>query len=465
MARAPVDDAYLEYYGFTQDPFAERVSGLRFFLARRKEVLEQLQRPSAQGLQIIVGPKGSGKTLLRQALVATSNKQSTQSLVINASQDTRPLLEQIGQILNGYPCTLELILTHVERHAQQGRVTYLMVDDAHQLKDSELISLQQLALGSQPSALRVFLFAESRLVTRLKSLIKDQSLYQVLELHPYDLAQTRAYLSQRLALAGGDLSCFTDEQIDYIHQASAGWPGAINQIAREELTEGLYDTPQASSNPPRRTLPWIHALALTILGITLAALFWVKEIPWIGSLTQSESQPTPEQQPELNPDAPIDINGNGQRLPLPQVAEGEPIVRDPLAAAAGGETEHALKTKSPATPKPVAPPASTTSSSKATSGVTNANQWYLTQSASHYTIQLVASRSEQNIQTLLQQGQQYRYFVKQQQGQKFYVLTYGSFSSQQAAQAAIRNLPAALRTDTPWVRSFSGIQQEIQQGR
>lgn len=115
MARAPVDDAYLEYYGFTQDPFAERVSGLRFFLARRKEVLEQLQRPSAQGLQIIVGPKGSGKTLLRQALVATSNKQSTQSLVINASQDTRPLLEQIGQILNGYPCTLELILTHVER--------------------------------------------------------------------------------------------------------------------------------------------------------------------------------------------------------------------------------------------------------------------------------------------------------------------------------------------------------------
>lgn len=459
MARVPVDDAYLGYYGFTQDPFAERVSGLRFFLARRKEVLEQLQRPHAQGalVQVIIGPKGSGKTLLRQALVATSNKQSTQSIVISANQEARPLLEQIGQVLNCYPCTPELILTHIERHAQQGRVLYFIVDDAQQLKDAELLSLQQLAYAAPPSAVRVFLFAESRLATRLKGLVDDQSLYQILELHPYDLAQTRAYLSQRLALAGGDLSCFNEEQIDYIHQASAGWPGGINQIAREELTEGLFDTSQPL-HQTRRGLPWVHGLALTVLGALLAALFWVKEIPWIGSLTQSESQPVPEQQPEVDPNAPTEIDGNGQRLPLPQVAEDEPLVRDPLAAAAGGETEHELKPKSAPSAQPV-----TTASSKASSGATDVNAWYKAQSASHYTIQLMASRSEQNIQALQQQqGQHYRYFMKQQQGQKFYVLTYGSFSTQQAAQAAIRNLPAALRTDTPWVRSFSGIQQEIQ---
>ena len=38
----------------------------------------------SQLLLVVTGPQGSGKTLLRQALVASTNKQAVQSVVVSA---------------------------------------------------------------------------------------------------------------------------------------------------------------------------------------------------------------------------------------------------------------------------------------------------------------------------------------------------------------------------------------------
>ena len=60
-------------------------------------------------------------------------------------------------------------------------------------------------------------------------------------------------------------------------------------------------------------------------------------------------------------------------------------------------------------------------------------------------------------------GAEYHYFRKQHQGQPLYVVTYGSFATRDAAQVALRSLPAKVQAGKPWQLNLAGIQQEIAQ--
>ena len=88
MTSQQSDEAFVEHYQFRHDPFTPRVPGFKFYPAQRKPVLAQLhQLARYSALMLVVsGPLGSGKTLLRQALVASSNKQSVVSVVVSARQ-------------------------------------------------------------------------------------------------------------------------------------------------------------------------------------------------------------------------------------------------------------------------------------------------------------------------------------------------------------------------------------------
>ncbi|MCY1298834.1 Cell division protein DamX [compost metagenome] len=81
-------------------------------------------------------------------------------------------------------------------------------------------------------------------------------------------------------------------------------------------------------------------------------------------------------------------------------------------------------------------------------------------------MQILGTRSESSAQAFVrQQGSGYRYFKKTHQGQPLYVVTYGSFTTRQAAQAAIKSLPAKVQAGKPWPRTFASIQQEAQARR
>ena len=86
MTSLHADEAFLGHFQLTHNPFAPRVPGFKFFPAQRKPVLGQLHHLArySQLLLVVTGPEGSGKTLLRQALVASTNKQSVQSVVVSA---------------------------------------------------------------------------------------------------------------------------------------------------------------------------------------------------------------------------------------------------------------------------------------------------------------------------------------------------------------------------------------------
>jgi DamX protein len=108
-------------------------------------------------------------------------------------------------------------------------------------------------------------------------------------------------------------------------------------------------------------------------------------------------------------------------------------------------------------PKPVA----------TTSAKTGAvNDWYAAQAGSRYTLQILGARAEDSAQAFVREhGAQYHYFKKQHQGQPLYVVTYGSFGTREAAQAALKSLPDKVQAGKPWPRTFASIKHEMAQVR
>src|SRR5690606_4693021 len=172
MTSLHADEAFLAHYQFSHDPFAARVPGFKFFPAQRKPVLGQLHHLArySQLLLVVAGPEGSGKTLLRQALVASTNKQAVQSVVISHGvTDRETLLRQVAQGLSVAQSDVRSLLAQCAQLSLTGQEVYLLVDDAHQLDDGALKAVLALAAGGEEGRPHVFLFAEHALLERLET--------------------------------------------------------------------------------------------------------------------------------------------------------------------------------------------------------------------------------------------------------------------------------------------------------
>ncbi|MGE8460985.1 MAG: SPOR domain-containing protein [Pseudomonas capeferrum] len=541
MTSLHADEAFLDHYQLSHDPFAPRVPGFKFFPAQRKPVLGQLHHLArySQLMLVVTGPLGSGKTLLRQALVASTNKQSVQSVVVSArgASDAASVLGQVAQSLEVAQPEVQAILSKVVQLALTGQEVYLLVDDAEQLDESALQALLELAAGVPEGRPHVFLFGESSLIAGLDELSIEEERFHVIELAPYSEEETREYLEQRLDGAGRGIEVFTREQIVDIHEHSDGWPGTINQVARDTLIEAMIASRSTAKRPSMGLkMPKKHVLALSavvVVAVAAAVLMPKKgdkapaEVPAAqAQLPLGEGQPGAAQANNGNPA--IEFSGSSQPMPLPLVGQSQPVMREPLAQAAGmGDGEEgspagntALQPGNPPTvttiappqgvpagpapvpaqpiasapvqpvapaPKPVATqpakqvapakpapaptqvasakPAAKPAEKPVASGSAGGG-WYAGQKPGNYVVQILGTSSEASAQAFVKaQGGDYRYFKKNLQGKPLYVVTYGSFANRDAAVAAIKNLPAKVQAGKPWPRTVASVQQELASAR
>ncbi|MEQ4312745.1 AAA family ATPase [Pseudomonas syringae] len=535
MTSLHADEAFLGHYQLSHDPFAARVPGFKFFPAQRKPVLGQLHHLArySQLLLAVTGPQGSGKTLLRQALVASTNKQSVQSVVVSArgAGDAAGVLQQVAQSLSVAQPEMQAILSQVVQLGLTGQEVYVLVDDAEQLGDSALEALLGLAAGTPEGRPHVFLFGEPSLLDRLDQMCADLQgdvegeRFHVIELQPYTEEETREYLAQRLEGAGQGIALFTADQITDIHEQSDGWPGAINQVARDSMIEAMIASRSAVKRPSVGfKMPKKHVLALgavVIVAVAAAVL-----IPGRGNKTGTtadapasaqaqlplgEGKPTAQQSNNGGPA--IEFAGNSQPMPLPMNGNSQPVMRGPLAEAAGSSDadEDAVPTGSPAQPPTVtttappagvpagqaaaqtprssipaptpaapapapaakpapaqvatakpAPAAKPAEKPAAAAKPTTGGSWYSSQAPGHYVVQILGTSSEATAQAYIaEQGGEYRYFKKTLQGKPLYVVTYGNFPDRAAALAAIKVLPAKVQAGKPWPRTVASVQQEL----
>ncbi|MGE8344330.1 AAA family ATPase [Pseudomonas helleri] len=525
MTSLHADEAFLGHFQLTHDPFAPRVPGFKFFPAQRKPVLGQLHHLArySQLLLVVTGPEGSGKTLLRQALVASTNKQSVQSVVVSArgAGDAAGILRQVAQTLNVARPEVDAILKQVVQLALTGQEVYLLVDDAEQLDDSAQEALLGLAAGTPEGRPHVFLFGEPSMIAGLEQLSGDEERFHVIELQPYTEEETREYLAQRLEGAGRGIELFSAQQISDIHESSGGWPGIINQVARDAMIEAMIASRSAVKRPSMGfKMPKKHVLAIgAVVVVAVAAAVLIPgrgKTPTAPNAEQGQL-PLGQAAPKNGANPSIDFAGSSQPMPLPLVGQSQPVMRGPLAEAAGGISEGddggapavdggvanpptvtttappagvpsgpapapaprptpapAVAASKPApapAAKPAPAPAPKPAAKPAEKPVTVAKaapggSWYAGQPASNYVVQIVGTSSEASAQNVAKElGGEARYFKKSLNGKPLYVVTYGNFPSHAAATAAIKNLPAKTQAGKPWPRTVASVQQELAAAR
>lgn len=521
MTSLHADEAFLGHYQLNHDPFAPRVPGFKFFPAQRKPVLGQLHHLArySQLLLVVTGPQGSGKTLLRQALVASTNKQTVQSVVVSArgAGDSAGVLRQVAQALDVAQAEIDAILKQVVQLALTGQEVYLLVDDAEQLDESALEALLALAAGAPEGRPHVFLFGESSMIAQLEALQLEEERFHVIELQPYTEEETREYLEQRLEGAGRGIELFTANQISDIHESSEGWPGNINQVARDAMIEAMIASRSAVKRPSMGfNMPKKHVLAISAVVVVAVAAAWLmpgrSKAPTAPANEQAQL-PLGQGSPQAGGAPSVEFAGNTQPTPLPLVGNSQPVMRAPLAEAAGGITEGddgvpvegssatpptvttvappagvpagpaptptakpapaptQVATAKPA-PAPVAKPApapakpaavaAKPAEKPATVAKAAGGTWYSGQAPGNYVVQILGTSSETAAQNFVkEQGGEYRYFKKVLNGKPLYVITYGNFASRDAAVSAIKALPAKVQAGKPWPRTVASVQQEL----
>lgn len=496
------NNSFIRHYGLQHNPFST-ASSFQFFRARRREVLEQLIHFArySQLMLAVTGPRGSGKTVLRHAVVAAS-KETALNVVVSAlkNSDTAGIAQQLAYALQCSNADVMSLLHAVEQSVLAGKEVQLLVDDAEVLDGSALALLQRLAAGSGKTRCRVFLFGEPALQTLLQTVDSaDGFEYHLVELEPWQSEEVEEYLQQRLQAAGQDLDLFTDQELGILLERGQGWPGVINQLAQELLLARMQgEQLEPASASPRRTmpaLPYRHLLALLVTAF-LFVFAWYQlddresKQPAAGpagpAQGQAAAQPQRRVMLDIQPGEPVDAPARQVQQPArpapvepqapvisetaPGPAREEAVAVAPEPPAVAKETPAAAAPASgqqpAATPKTQPQPAARTkprvAAAVAEHRAANGDNWYAAQPAQSYTLQLFATASEQNARQFVQaNGNQFHYFRKIHQGQQLFVVTNGRFDNAAAARNAAERLPESIRRNKPWPRTFASIQQEM----
>jgi type II secretory pathway predicted ATPase ExeA len=243
------------YYGFTKTPFGRDLpaSALHRHRAQQEAVARIAFTITDRGLGVLTGEVGAGKTVAVRAAVATLDRsRHTVIYLPNPSVGQTGIYAAIVTSLGALPRyrKAELIaqatnLLATEEH-ERGRVTVLIVDEAHLLGAGELEELRLLTNAEMDShsPFAAILIGQPTLRRQIKLghfAALDQRITMRYHLDGMDLEQTTSYIKHHLALTGRSDPLFSDDATAAIHQASRGLPRAVNNHARTALTAAYLD--------------------------------------------------------------------------------------------------------------------------------------------------------------------------------------------------------------------------------
>lgn len=242
---------YEAFFKLRSRPFVAAPQTNRYFPATvienaRASLGRAIERGEGAGL--IVGPAGTGKTLLCQMLAEEFSERFAVALLTSGRLGTRQALLQAILYELDLPYRgldegeLRLsLLDHLEPKPEGHAGLLLIVDEAHSLSWrllEEVRMLTNLVRNGQPRV-RVVLAGSPLLEERFAS-PRMSSFSQRLAARCYlealDSAETAEYVRAQISTVGGDAALiFQDDALRSIYRATDGVPRLINQVCDHAL--------------------------------------------------------------------------------------------------------------------------------------------------------------------------------------------------------------------------------------
>ena len=286
---------YKEFYGLRANPFNVNPDPRYLFLTRHtEEALACLTYgiQSRKGFVLLTGEVGTGKTTLINKLLEWLRLQQVATAFIFNSRLNVPQFLDYMMADFGIPCDskaksqilLRLYNWLLDRY-RAGETAVLIVDEAQNLTDEVLEEIRMLTNLETftEKLLQIVLVGQPELEQRLKQ-PQLRQLRQRLTLraktHALTLEETKAYVQQRLRIAGSNgQQIFDPEAVTAIHRYAAGIPRIINLLCEHCLVSSFVDQQKIVS---------------PVVVETVARDFDLSDSTVSGGLTTPPPNPNPE---------------------------------------------------------------------------------------------------------------------------------------------------------------------------
>jgi type II secretory pathway predicted ATPase ExeA len=248
---------YKEFFGLRANPFNVNPDPRYLFLTRHtEEALACLTYgiQSRKGFVLLTGEVGTGKTTLINKLLEWLRLQQVATAFIFNSRMNVPQFLDYMMTDFGIQCEsksksqilLRLYNWLLDRY-RAGETAVLIVDEAQNLTDEVLEEIRMMTNLETftEKLLQIVLVGQPELEQKLKQ-PQLRQLRQRLTLraktHPLSLEETKAYVAQRLRIAGSNgQQVFDPQAVLAIHRYSSGIPRVVNLICEHCLVSSFVD--------------------------------------------------------------------------------------------------------------------------------------------------------------------------------------------------------------------------------
>lgn len=248
---------YKDFYGLRANPFNVNPDPRYLFLTRHtEEALACLTYgiQSRKGFVLLTGEVGTGKTtLINKLLEWLRLQQVATAFVFNSRLNVPQFLDYMmadfgipGDSRAKSQVLLRLYNWLLDRY-RAGETAVLIVDEAQNLTDEVLEEIRMLTNLETftEKLLQIVLVGQPELEQKLKQ-PQLRQLRQRLTLraktHLLTLEETKAYIQQRLRIAGSDgQQIFDSQAMEAVHLYAKGTPRVINLICEHCLVSAFVD--------------------------------------------------------------------------------------------------------------------------------------------------------------------------------------------------------------------------------
>ena len=248
---------YEKHWGLLKTPFGTDRDAESYFVGgTHQSALLKLRFlvDHRRGAGLLVGPSGTGKTRLLQALLPENDANAVP--VVNIVYPLMSPLEllcfivrelggNLPVVVGGMDLVLKQLIERLRSLAEEGRPAVIVIDDAHVIQDRQVFQSLHLLLNLQQHQgveFTLILAGQPELVGMTKRLPQlDDRISIPCVLMALSAPETAAYVEHRLRAAGATEAVFSRAALQAVHELSGGLPRRINRLCDFALLVGFAE--------------------------------------------------------------------------------------------------------------------------------------------------------------------------------------------------------------------------------